>query len=595
MPDSTIHIGELSLILHRELRRGEEPLAIGGRGLAILSELAEARGALVSKDRLMAQVWPNAVVEDNALQAQVSQLRKIMGAEAGRLVAVHGRGYRLAIDAPTRPPASVAVLPFANLTGDPANAYLGDGVAEELLVILSRAKGLKVPARTSSFAYRGRDVDVRTIARDLGVEMVLEGSVRAAGERIRVTAQLIEAETGFHVWSENYDRRFGDLLALQDEIATTIAAALRAQLNVEQPRTPDFEAYHLYLRARALCEGQRQADMLIARDLLDRAIARDPRFARAHAQRGYCVYLGIMHGLFDSSCFSRVSADCTQALALDPRDSWIHALDGLVRASSCDWSGSRDAYSRSFAIGGSDPGEFASYGYFVLAPLGHSQAALQECRIARDAAPADPGVTIMWAYMQFILQQDFKGAVALLDHALSLGYPANEDLTGGYLRAVLALTKGEVERAVSAMALATPSGWRELGAIQVIEQTFLAMMFQGDRVSAAAGLKAFFYRGRGVDRLEQMPQLSAFTLSWLALLGALDEAYEVAGALVNSLSESGSLAPVILLGIWNPMMRPFREDPRFQDFARALNMFEYWERHGPPDGHALVDGRLVCL
>ena len=594
MADGSIAIGALTLRPGRELLRDGASIAVGGRTLALLSVLAEADGAVVTKDELFEAVWSARIVEDNALQVQVSQVRKALGDEARRLVTVHGRGYRLAIDSPPRLPASVAVLPFVNLTGDPGNAYLGDGMAEELLVILSRARSLRVPARTSSFAYRGRDVDVRTIARDLCVEAVLEGSIRSAGERIRVTAQLIEAETGFHLWSENYDRHFGDLLVLQDEIAATIATALRAELGVEQQRTPDFEAFHLYLRARALCESQREADLFVALGLLDQAIQRDPEFAGARAQRGYCVHLGIMLGAFAPDRHEQVSADAEFALVLDPHDSRIHALNGLVRASRCDWRGAQEAYTRGFASGGCDSAEYSNFGYYVLAPLGRFQSSIERFEMARKAAPADPGVAGMLALLHWTQRGDFETTRTSLDHAFKLGFPP-ESFHVGYVRAMLALHQGDIEGAVATISATTPPEWRELGAVSTFEQTLRAMVFQADRISAATDLKALLDRSRGPGSIDRTKQLSAYVLAWLAVLGALDEAYEVAEELVGSLRSSGFLSPVILLAIWNPWMRPFREDPRFQDFARALNMFEYWEQHGPPDGHAIENDRLICL
>jgi adenylate cyclase len=142
-------------------------------------------------------------------------------------------------------------MPFANLTGDATKDYLGDGMAEELINILTKVPGLKVPARTSSFAYKGRTTDIRQIAKDLGVGTILEGSVRAAGKRIRITAQLINAQDGLHLWSETYDEQFTDLFKLQDKLATQIASALQPNLTGtskaigQAPPTQDVEAYRL--------------------------------------------------------------------------------------------------------------------------------------------------------------------------------------------------------------------------------------------------------------------------------------------------------------------------------------------------------------
>ncbi len=149
---------------------------------------------------------------------------------------------------------SIAVLPFVNMSGDKENEYFSDGLAEEIINALAKMQGLKVIARTSAFAFRGKEQDIRTIAETLGVSTILEGSVRRAGNRIRATAQLIEAENGSHLWSERYDREMTDVFAVQDEIAAAIAAALQVKLSVapaaQRHYTPNLPAYDAYLKAR---------------------------------------------------------------------------------------------------------------------------------------------------------------------------------------------------------------------------------------------------------------------------------------------------------------------------------------------------------
>ena len=209
------------------------------RAFDLLVYFAEHPGELVDKTTLMRAIWPNVVVEENNLSQHLSALRQALGDGAqGRqfIVTVARRGYRFVADvrqlngtkgatsdvaASVKVP-SVAVLPFANLSGDAEKEYFGDGMADELIHLLSRVPGLKVPARTSSFAYKGKNLHVRDIARDLGVAAVLEGSVRSAGELIRVTAQLIDAASGYHFWSQSYERPFRDIFRLQDEIANAI-------------------------------------------------------------------------------------------------------------------------------------------------------------------------------------------------------------------------------------------------------------------------------------------------------------------------------------------------------------------------------------
>jgi TolB-like protein len=235
MSERQYRIGHLTLQPHRQLMANEIPIPLGRKALELLSVLAEAEGGLVTKDELMAAVWPNVTIEENAVQVHIAALRKALGHEADQLKTVRSLGYRLVhegVSGPhwTDPVKAVAVLPFANLTGDPGLGSLCEGVAEELINLLSHVPDLHVAARTSSFAYNGHDGDARAIAHALGVNAIVEGSVRKAGDTIRFTAQLVDGETGFHRWSENYDRKLGDLLALEDELGAVMALALVAYL-----------------------------------------------------------------------------------------------------------------------------------------------------------------------------------------------------------------------------------------------------------------------------------------------------------------------------------------------------------------------------
>jgi TolB-like protein len=161
---------------------------------------------------------------------------------------------------PAAPRTAIAVMPFANLTGDASKDYLGDGMAEELINTLTKVHGLTVPARTSSFAYKGRNINIRDIAKDLQVGTIVEGSVREAGQRIRITAQLINAQDGLHLWSETYDEQLTDLFKLQDKLAREIALALQPKLGgvgwavTRAPPTQDVEAYLLYSQAVSLVD-----------------------------------------------------------------------------------------------------------------------------------------------------------------------------------------------------------------------------------------------------------------------------------------------------------------------------------------------------
>src|SRR5215469_4547662 len=252
-------------LLRRDDQGAFVPVAIGSRALDILAALIERRGDIVSKEEIIAAVWPKTVVEENNLFVQISALRRILGAvQSGQscIQTVIGRGYRfvapvtrvelasppisssisgnrdgslqvkgghgdsLAAALPNSGKPSIAVLPFANLSGDAEQEYFVDGMVEEIITALSRIRWLSVIARNSTFTYKGQVVDVKQVGRELGVRYALEGSVRKAGGRVRITAQLIDALTGAHLWAERYDRDLSDLFALQDEITEAVTIAI---------------------------------------------------------------------------------------------------------------------------------------------------------------------------------------------------------------------------------------------------------------------------------------------------------------------------------------------------------------------------------
>ncbi|MGD1072333.1 MAG: protein kinase [Bryobacteraceae bacterium] len=238
---------------------------------------------------------------------------------------------------------SIAVLPFANMGGDKENEYFSDGLAEEILNCLAQIPGLKVIARTSSFAFRGKEEDITKIAQTLRVRTVLEGSVRRAGSRVRVTAQLIDADDGSHLWSQRYDRELADVFAVQDEIAEAIASALRVKFSgtpaaFEQYK-PSLPAYEALLKARHYSETSSLESLRRAKEWYERAIALDPKFALAHCAYGtYFLSMTFMGALPADQALAMVRSQAQKALDLDPSLPEGHAMLGVVAASlECDW------------------------------------------------------------------------------------------------------------------------------------------------------------------------------------------------------------------------------------------------------------------
>jgi len=300
----------------RELRRGAELIALQPQVFDILVYLVLNRDRVVSKDDLLESIWDGRTVSESTLTSRIAAVRKAIGdsGEAQRLIRTMPRkGIRFVGDvreqkqpltvAPSpkgakdsRRPAlalpdkpSIAVLPFANLTADPEQEYFADGMVEEIITALSRIKWLFVIARNSSFTYKGQAMDVGEVGRELGVRYVLEGSVRRAGTRIRIAAQLIDAATDAHLWADRFDGSLGDVFDLQDKVASGVAGVIEPALQVAEIRrsterpTNDLTTYDLYLRALSdfpTCDRDRLAQGLA---MLEQAIARDANYGPALA------------------------------------------------------------------------------------------------------------------------------------------------------------------------------------------------------------------------------------------------------------------------------------------------------------------------
>jgi adenylate cyclase len=287
--------------------------------LDILCVLASANGAVVTKDELLARVWHGVVVEEGNIHVHVSALRKLLddeGSGSSGLVTVPGRGYRLSgignlqngsgltQGRPRLDEPSIVVLRFSNLTGHPEQEHFVDGIVEEITTALGRVRSLSL-VKNFAFASKGRAIDVQRVARSLGIRYIVEGSVRGADHRVRVIARLIETETGTHLWADRFDARLGNVLDIQEEIASTIAGAIdTVVLSAESRRAmvrpiTDLSAYELYLRARALyiSPAKQTAQAL---SLLERAIERDPQCGPA---------LGLAASCCAITCFDGWSSD----------------------------------------------------------------------------------------------------------------------------------------------------------------------------------------------------------------------------------------------------------------------------------------------
>ena len=257
---ASVEFGHFRILPHcREVLASGRPMALGGRAFDVLMALIEADGVIVGKDALINRAWPDRIIEEGNLRAQIKALRKAF-ADRALIRTVAGRGYQFAAEirwhgVPAQAPAgdqiagaaaavadapqptlplpekpSIAVLPFENMNGDREQEYFVDGMVEEIITALSKVRWSFVIARNSSFTYKNRAIDVKQAGRELGVRYVLEGGVRRAGSRVRITAQLVEAATGNHIWADRYDRVLADIFAVQDEITERIVAVIEPEL-----------------------------------------------------------------------------------------------------------------------------------------------------------------------------------------------------------------------------------------------------------------------------------------------------------------------------------------------------------------------------
>ncbi len=588
------------------------------RAFDLLVYFADHPGELVDKPALMRAIWPNVVVEENNLSQHLSALRQALGdGLPGRqfIVTVPRRGYRFVADvrrvndakdtaanlARSRPGPSVAVLPFANLSGDPEKEYFGDGMADELIHLLSRVPGLKVPARTSSFAYKGKNIHVRDIASDLGVATVLEGSVRSAGELVRVTAQLIDAASGYHFWSQSYERQFRDIFKLQDEIACAILESLCSQMNVvlqppaqRAPPTSNPAAYELYLQGLSMGYLMMPQSHQRALEMLRRATGLDPKFAAAFAASAITSLYLSMWGLPDAIDEAERAAEA--ALALDPASGEAHAALGLVSMRRGAWLRAEGYVRTAQELSHGSDVLNSHFAYLHLpASVGHVQSTVRRLREHYRAAPAVPYIPTLLSAASLTLPLSANATQQALDYAefaVDLGMPSNAGPLP-VVRAYAALRLGVPDCAMRAArdlgdrlsAALAAAGGRE--AISVVHAALTA---GANRSSAVQALDAF---ASAVTSQQIGPELSMHVSAWYTMLGEVGRAFEFVERVLQQHQPEQSQS-LFLPWIWLPELLPFRQDPRFQDVVQRFSLIDYWKQYGPPDECDLEGDKLVC-
>ncbi len=495
----------------------------------------------------------------------------------GVLAAAPGVAWYLFVRKPARPaPAagtaaatpSIAVLAFTDLSPSKDQEYFSDGIAEEILNALARVKGLKVAGRTSSFSFKGKSQDLRTIGETLGVANLLEGSVRKQGNKVRIAAQLIQATDGFHLWSKTFDGELTDVFELQERIARGITEELKVILQGDQPArlvpvaTKDPEAYALYLQATAALNQRDYARMGQAIGWLTQALTLDPKFARGHAR------LAMVHALGQEK-FGSSPAEARRharlASELDPSLAEPWAALGLIAAQQRQFAEERVALDRALEL---DPND--AYVNLHLAQslirTGYTRQGTERLDRALAIDPVLP-IALFWRGVEYSFAGDQDAAERALERAASVGMSfASIGMAG------VAEARGD-----RAKARALAATW----------PTYSAPCL-GDPAVSIPLLNAAYYGGDAAERARAEAVIAGCLASrpsrisvWVALvllrIGPEARALEI----ISSLPTENDIA--LLSTLWSPVGRAARRATRFAEFARKIGFADLWERYGPPD------------
>ena len=449
---------------------------------------------------------------------------------------------------------SIAVLPFENMSGDKENEYFSDGLAEDVINALTRIPGLKVIARTSAFAFKGRQNDIRRIAEALGVAHVLEGSVRKAGNRIRVTAQLITATDGSHLWSERYDREMTDVFAIQDEIAEAIAGALRMKLATRPARarhTPKLLAYEALLKGRHYMIRNPLESRARAKDYFERAMALDPDYSEPHASLGLSYILQVMGGIGSlKETMPLIRAEAKEALSRDSTESGPHFLLGAVAAAyDYDWKSAAEHFAIATAGTSVSPEARWAYASFYLQPLGRFQEAVSQMERAVEHDPLN-------VYWRGVLTSHLTHA-QLYDRAIE---QANEALETDATNFVPAFTLGE--------AYATMGRWPE--AVGALEQAHrISPQWALSTGLLAGALVCIGEKTRAEELVREMGEAPSPIFGRVLYHVLCSETEPAADWYERAIEERDPFALVFANG---PLCGTLRQSSRWPKLARMMNL-----------------------
>ncbi len=461
-------------------------------------------------------------------------------------------------DKPEETEPSIAVLPFANMSGEKDQEYFSDGLAEEIINSLAQLPGLKVTARTSAFAFRGKEQDITRIAGELRVRTILEGSVRKAGNRIRVTAQLINAADGYHLWSQRYDRNLEDVFAVQDEIATAIAEALQVKLSVQpaalRSYKPNLPAYEAFLKARHQSLKFTSESLARGREYLEEAIALDPGFALPHCDLAwYFRNLGLLGEMPAHTAMPKARAAARRALEIDPSLPEAHAILGLAAAEyDYDWN---EAEREMGLATIHDPLStmVRTFYSFYLAGVGRAGEGVQQMERALRDDPVNTECCFVLSMCRCLAGR-YEEAVA--------GLLQTQELDGNFPGACGWLGFCYVSRGLFAEALPCAEKWHQL------------LPGHLDAIGFLAGLLERVGQGKRAQELlqhrlpEEAPGVAVGRFHFHLVNGNIGEAADWLEKAV------GERNPGIVYYVRSPMAKALRESPRWPALAKMMNLPE---------------------
>ena len=564
-------------------------LNLSPKALNLLIVLMRAGGKLARKEEIFDMVWPNVTVGDAALTTVIKELRQALSDQARApewVQTVHGKGYRFGkpvfcgnTDATDKiQVGSIAVLPFLDMSDSGDQVYFGEGISEEILNALAKAPGLRVASRTSSFAFGASSEDIRQIGASLNVANLLEGSVRKAGARVRITAQLIQASDGFHLWSETYDGDLDDLFDLQERVAVAVTdrlcSIISQQENPERlalPLTQNLEAYDCYLQARSLMHSTYQADVFDnAIKQLEHAINIDPNFCEAWTTLSQVHQQSFFYGGVSGRVAHEKSLDAARkACAIREDAESLHRLSYALWQDN-DKCAALTRFEQMQALAPDDAGTYHSSAVYK-ALMGQTSAAIADYEHALSIDPFSKISKIELA-MTYQNADQYDRSDMMADEAIKLG-----NYTSYAEKSWNAFARGDICLA-------------EVNLLKIFDMGGASMtdLMGGRGVWEAIGRAIFrnnpsdqtairgFMSVQIASDVFEFDQATVLTMVYLGMNAELFDHWEKARF---------SISNILLQRVWSdlPWAKAFRTHPRFPEFARQIGLVDVWEKYGWPD------------